>query len=78
MVAHLMGERVVHIVEQCPTCRSQNVRWENESGSITGRDRYLRCMRCGETLRTKLDPMPWLMMVMAACAAIYGWWLVTR
>ncbi len=68
---------MVQIIEQC-NCGSTHVRWESDFSPVSGKHEYLRCQRCGNTLRAKLNPMPWLFLLMAAGAAIYGWWLVTR
>ena len=78
IVAHLKGDRVVQIIEQC-NCGSTHTRWEELNGSASdpnySQHSFLRCMRCGNTLRERRN-FPWVFFLLATAAAIAGWFAV--
>lgn len=64
---------MTQVIETC-SCGSTHTRWEDASGLSSNR-KYLRCMRCGETLRQR-HTFPWPFMLLAFVAALWGWIVV--
>jgi len=67
-----------HTVETCRSCGSQQLQWEKDNGWLTGSVRYLRCQRCLDCVRVSGPPLLWIFLTLAAAAAVWGWWTVTR
>lgn len=72
------GGRVVHIVEQCKSCGSHQLEWQKDNGWLTGSVRYLRCTMCSDCVRIAVGGSTWIMLSLAAMAAIWGWFAVIR
>ncbi len=59
------------IVETC-SCGCTNT-ISDQLREYYGTDEYLRCQRCGETLRQRRDGLPWLFFLLATAVAVWGW-----
>jgi hypothetical protein len=71
------GEPLSQIIEQCPSCESRDLKWEQDNGWITRPVRYLRCQTCSDCVRISASGRIWIAIVIVSSAALLGW-LVTR
>lgn len=69
---------MTQIIEECRSCGSHDLEWQKDDGSLTGSVRYLRCRMCSDCVRVSVGAATWVMLVMAAAAAIWGWVAVLR
>lgn len=65
---------MAQIIETC-SCGCENT-VNDELREFYGTEQYFRCQRCGETLIQRRS-FPWVMMLLALVAAVWGWVSVT-